>query len=51
MCIESNYHMDELHGKQLMWYKNGNLEEESNYYHGFLHGKFIRWNKTGKIIE
>ncbi|MBR9683132.1 hypothetical protein GOV03_01175, partial [Candidatus Woesearchaeota archaeon] len=41
----------ELHGKQRLWYSDGQPEKVGNYFCGKLQGRFVDWNVLGQIVE
>jgi len=49
LCIEKNYLKDQLHGKSIGWYDNGELHWEADYAKGKLHGKYRWWDPNGQL--
>jgi antitoxin component YwqK of YwqJK toxin-antitoxin module len=47
---EINYKQGSYHGKNIEWFKNGNIEFDGNYENGFKHGIQIRYNSKGVVI-
>jgi hypothetical protein len=49
----SKYHVNnngEYHGKYILYFKNGNIEEISNYENGILHGEILQYDSIGNLI-
>lgn len=48
---EENYTSGKIHGKKLIYYKEGNLANEINYNNGVKEGLFLQYSKDGVILE
>jgi len=45
----SEYMGDQLHGKSLGWYRDGQKEFDDNWVNGQLHGKSFDWSPSGQL--
>jgi antitoxin component YwqK of YwqJK toxin-antitoxin module len=48
---EENYLQGKLHGKKIVFYKDGNMAEESFYENGLKHGVYKKYGLDQKLLE
>ena len=46
-----NYYEDELNGKWVKYYSNGQIEIKGNYKDGFKDGKWVEYNNSGNMMR